>query len=118
MEQIEILDYNGEGYAPVMRFDAWRVAMLNYAERFDPSCPIRLERHLLTDEVFVLLEGEATLFIGEEMTVYPMEKNKIYNVRAGAWHRITTSRDARVLIVENENTSKENSEYLDKEKQS
>ena len=113
-QELEILEYNGEGYAPVMRFEAWRVALLCYAERFDPNCPIKLERHLLTDEVFVLLEGEATLYIGEDMIAYPMEKNKIYNVKQGAWHRITTSRDAKVLIVENHNTSKENSEYLEK----
>ena len=111
---IEILEYNGEGYAPIMHFGEWRVALLNYAERFAPACPIKLERHLLTDEVFVLLEGEATLFIGEEMVAYPMEKNKIYNVKQGAWHRITASKDAKVLIVENHNTSKENSEYCEK----
>lgn len=113
-KEIEILDYNGEGYAPVMHFEAWRVALLCYAERFDPNCPIKLERHLLTDEVFVLLEGEATLYIGEDMVEYSMEKNKIYNVKQGVWHRITTSRDAKVLIVENDDTSKENSEYLEK----
>jgi len=113
-DQLEILEYNGEGYAPVMHFDAWRVAILNYADRFDERSPLRLERHLLTDEVFVLLEGAATLFIGEEMTAYPMERNKIYNVKQGVWHRITVSRDAKVLIVENHNTSKDNSEYLEK----
>lgn len=112
-QELEILEYNGEGYSPVMHFGEWRVALLNYAERFDPSCPIRLERHLLTDEVFVLLDGEATLFIGEQMTSYPMEKNKIYNVKQGVWHRITASKDAKVLIVENNNTAKENSEYLE-----
>ena len=113
-QELDILEYNGDGYAPVMHFEAWRVALLNYCDRFDPSCPIKMERHLLTDEVFVLLGGEATLYIGEEMVVYPMEKNKIYNVRAGVWHRITTSRDAKVLIVENDDTSVDNSEYWEK----
>lgn len=114
MEQLEILDYNGEGYSPVTHFDAWRVAILNYAERFDENSPILLERHMLTDEVFVLLEGTATLYIGKEMIAYPMEKNKIYNVKQAVWHRITVSKDAKVLIVENQNTTKENSEYCEK----
>ena len=114
MKQIEISEHNTEGYAPVMHFDAWRVAILNYAEHFDEGSPARLERHMLTDEVFVLLEGEATLYIGKEMTAYPMEKNKIYNVKQAVWHRITASHDAKVLIVENHNTSKDNSEYLEK----
>ena len=113
-QELEILDHIGEGYAPVMHFGEWRVAILNYADRFDVSSPIKLERHLLTDEVFVLLEGEATLYIGEDMVEYSMEKNKIYNVKRGVWHRITTSTDAKVLIVENHNTTKENSEYCER----
>ena len=112
--ELEILDYMGDGYSPIMHFDEWRVAILRYAERFDRQSPIRLERHLLTDEVFVLLEGSATLFIGESMEEYPMESHKIYNVKQGVWHRIVTSEDAKVLIVENHNTSKDNSEYCEK----
>ncbi len=111
--EIEILEYNGEGYSPVMNFEAWRVAVLNYAERFDEGSPAVLERHLLTDEVFVLLDGSATLFIGQEMKAYPMEKNKIYNIKQGVWHRIVAQRDAKVLIVENHNTARENSEYYE-----
>ena len=38
---------------------------------------------------------------------------KIYNVRAGAWHNIFVSRDARVLVAENADTSKDNTDYLD-----
>ena len=112
--EIEILDYRGEGYSPVMHFSEWRVAMLRHAERFDEKSEVRLERHLLTDEVFVLLEGNATLFIGDGMEAYPMEPHKIYNVKQGVWHRIVVSEDAKVLIVENHNTSKENSEYCEK----
>ena len=42
-----------------------------------------------------------------------MEKNKVYNVKHAVWHAITTSEDAHVLVVENDNTSKDNSEYMD-----
>jgi len=63
MQGLEILDYTGVGYDPTMHFEAWRVAFLNHAERFDVIA--RLERHMLTDEVFVLLKGRAVLFIGE-----------------------------------------------------
>ena len=44
-----------------------------------------------------------------------MEKNKTYNVQKGVWHTIATSRDARGLIVENADTSDDNSEFLEKE---
>ena len=110
-EGLEIKDYNGEGYDRTHIYDSWCVAFLNYAERFDKIT--YLERHLLTDEVFVLLQGSAELWIGETCERVKLEPFKIYNVKAGVWHAIRVSRDAKVLIVENSNTAKENSEYMD-----
>lgn len=112
MNGLEIFDYNGKGYTRVMEFGAWTVALMNYAEHLD-MCHRdnpRLERHNETDEVFVLVEGEAIMFIGEQKQEYVMEKNKVYNVRAGVWHATLLSRDAKLLIVENSDTSGENSE--------
>lgn len=116
MEGLEILDYTGPDYRPVLDFGAWRVAYLNYADRFDPEKADTLERHMETDEVFVLLEGKATLLIGETGTPCPMEKYKTYNVKKGVWHGILTSRDAHVLIVENADTADHNSEFMPLEK--
>lgn len=110
---LEVLDYTGEGYDRTMNYGAWRVAFLNYAPRFDADNFCKMERHLLTDEVFVLLEGTGTLAIGEERELVPMEKHKIYNVKKGVWHQIFVSRDAKVLIVENHDTAIENSEYME-----
>lgn len=110
MEGLQVLDYNDEGYNRTLTFGTWRVAFLNYAERFDRIT--YLERHMLTDEVFVLLCGEAELMVGESRETVPLEKNKLYNVRAGVWHNVHVSRDAKLLIVENSETGKENSEYI------
>ncbi len=110
-KQLEIFEYNGEGYDPTMSFGEWRVAFLNYAEKFDKDSFKMIERHLKTDEVFVLLGGEGTLVIGEELERVKMRQGKIYNVKAGVWHQILVSKDAKVLIVENDNTVVENSEY-------
>ena len=107
---LEIFDYTGEGYMPMIDFESWRVAFLRYEPRFEHTTQI--ERHMETDEVFVLLEGEATLLIGTEMTPCPMEKFKMYNVKKAVWHNIRVSKDARVLIVENRDTTTENSEYM------
>ncbi len=109
MEGMEILSWGGEQYKPLMVYGAWRVAMLNHGMKFVKAT--YLERHLKTDEVFVLLEGAATLIIGEEMTRVPMEKCKVYNVKAGQWHQIETVPGTRCLIVENDDTGKDNSEY-------
>ncbi len=116
-EKLEIFENNAEGYEPTMNYESWRVAIANYAERFDKNKYVRLERHLLTDEVFVLLEGSSELAMGDmtdgnmEIKCVPLEKGKIYNVKKGAWHNILMSEDAKVLIVENHNTAIENTEY-------
>ena len=110
MEGLEIFSYEGSGYNPTMHFDTWRVAFLHFAERFDVID--KLERHMLTDEVFVLLQGKAAMLIGENPQVVHMEPFKIYNVKQGMWHNVKVSPDAKLLIVENHNTSRDNTEYL------
>ena len=107
---IETFEYDGEGYTRGIEFESWTVAVLNYADRFDNIN--KLERHNLTDEVFILVEGEGTLIVGEDAIHVPMEKNKFYNVKAGVWHAVKVSRDCKIIIVENANTSKANTDYL------
>jgi len=109
---IEIREYTGEGFKPQVDFGAWRVAIANFKPDWAKGKQPYIERHMQTDEVFVLLSGEVTLLIGREMTEYPMEPGKIYNVKAGTWHQMQMSEDAKVLIVENLDTSRENSEYI------
>ncbi len=38
-------------------------------------------------------------------------REKLYNVKRNAWHSILTSQDAAILIVENQDTGEENTEY-------
>ena len=111
MKNLEILEYTEDGYNSTMNYESWRVAIANFGKNFDEEQYEYIERHLKTDEVFVLLMGSATLVTGMERTKTPMEQGKIYNVKCGAWHALLMERDAKVLIVENHNTSRENSEY-------
>jgi hypothetical protein len=77
-----------------------------------------MERHTETDEVFVLLRGQGVLILGgrgaQVDCIYPqvMEHGKIYNVKRNAWHTILLSRDASVLLVENNDTGEHNSETI------
>jgi hypothetical protein len=41
-----------------------------------------------------------------------MEIGKIYNIKKNAWHTVSLSSDASVIIVENRDTDKHNSEYV------
>ena len=108
---VEIFDFVGKDYKKAMSFENWRVAYLNYGDEFNLTLP-RLERHMETDEVFVLLTGSATLIIGEELHKVIMKPFKIYNVPKAVWHHIQVDVDTRVLIIENEDTSKANTEYI------
>jgi ureidoglycolate hydrolase len=112
-----IHEYVGEGYKPLVDYGVWRVAILNYIDDLQPDHINEMERHTETDEVFVLIHGRAVLLVGGRQThvdgIYPqvMEFGKIYNVKRNVWHTILLSRDASVLLVENRNTSRLNSEY-------
>ena len=109
---VEIIDYTGESYRTAMSFGAWRVAYLNHGEIFYEETFERIERHNETDEVFMLLEGDATLIIGKELNRIKMEQHKVYNIPKGVWHHIITTPGTRVFIVENADTGLENSEYF------
>ena len=112
---LEIHNCEGTGYQPLIDYDKWRVAILRYSDELLPGRIFTMQRHNETDEVFVLLEGRCILFIGEvndtisSITGIDMEPQKIYNVKRGVWHSHTLSNDASVLIVENRDTTNQNS---------
>ena len=109
---LDILEHDGTEYRRLVNNARWTLASLNWAPRFDEKNLVEMERHNLTDEVFVLLQGKAALLVGDRAERVEMEPLKYYNVRAGIWHHIIVSKDARVLVAENANTSKDNTEYL------
>ncbi len=114
---LQIREYNGQGFQSLVTFNGWRVAILNYLDDIHPEHNDSMERHSKTDEVFVLLKGKGVLLIGgngaavETIVPQALEPGKIYNVRRNTWHTVLLSRDASVLLVENEDTSEQNSEY-------
>ena len=89
----------------------WRVGLLRTSERFVKTGI--WERHLKTVEVHVLLCGQATLYVKDEAgteQALPMVQGTVYEVAPAEWHHVTVSDDAVVLVVEDADTSKENSE--------
>ena len=114
---VEIRNYTGDGFKPLVFFGDWRVAVLNYSDGMHPDNNKTMERHTETDEVFVLTKGQGILLLGgngprlDGVTPQEMETGIIYNVRRDTWHTILLSRDASVLIVEQEDTDEHNSEY-------
>ena len=113
MNGLDILETGGDGYRRLVNGARWTLATLNYAGRFDAKTPVTLERHNATDETFVLLAGEGTLLVGRDAARVRMEPLKYYNVRAGIWHHVQVSPDARLLVAENADTSLANTDFLD-----
>jgi len=114
---LEVSAYDAVGYSPVVDFQTWRVAMLNYIDELEPDQIDNFQCHNETDEVFVLLSGKCILFCAEvdqknniiDIIGWDMEINKTYNIKRGVYHTHTLSEDAKVLIVENRDTDDNNS---------
>jgi len=112
---LEVREYQGDGYRPIIDYGAWRVAILNYDVELEPDAISTMQRHDETDEVFVLLAGRCILFLGDgddtvdTIHAEDMQPLKAYNVKKGAWHSHTLNKEASVLIVENRDTQASNS---------
>lgn len=116
---LEVREHTGNGYLPLVDFATWRVAVLNFADDLRVENLARMQRHNETDEVFVLLKGRCILFVGEgdeEVTaIHAMDlsPHQLYNVKRAVWHHHTLSEDAMVLVVENRDTTYDNSPFCD-----
>lgn len=114
---LEIRRYDGEGYRPLIDFGSWRVAILRWEPAMRAENIDRMERHMQTDEVFVLLNGKAALVLGgdsagvKDIRTQAMETGNLYNVKQGVWHTVIPSQDAVILIVEERDTGEANTEY-------
>ena len=88
IEGFTVRSWDGPAYKPILDFGTWRIAGLNHAERFSEAARVKKSRHL-----------------GDDLAPVKMERNKVYDVKAGTWHQIATVPGTRVLIVENADSS-------------
>ena len=114
-EYIDVTSYYGEGYKPLIDYNTWRVAILRYCEELEVQNLKTMQKHMESDEVFILLDGNCTLFTGgkeeeiRDIDGIAMKPMELYNVKRGVWHTHTLDKKGTVLIVENQDTSDENS---------
>ena len=102
---------NGNGFDTVHSFDGWKVAFITCAEQYGELKTVK--RHTRTDEAFLLVKGKATLFTAdgdEPLKETALKKEKLYIVKKNTWHHLKVSEDALLFVVENSNTSKDNTE--------
>ena len=109
-------EFNGEGMQRVFENEKWTVGIKNWKPANDVTGIDCLERHNKTDELFVLVEGSCTLVYanetegGLEFGAVKMEKDKVYNIPATLWHNTITCKDTKMILIEDSNTSMENSD--------
>ncbi len=122
-ELIDIIKITQEGYTPLVDYQTWRVAVLKFCDDVKADRLDSMQRHLETDEVFVLLEGSCVLISGGngerpgEVECVRLIKNQLYNVKKGVWHTHALDEEGSVLIIENQDTCDKNSptELLNRE---
>ncbi len=103
---MQTFTFGGEDFTTLFTAAGWKIGSLCYSKRF--SALTVAERHLQTAEAFVLLKGNATLWVeGQSIKMQPC---RLYLVDCGEWHHIVVSRNAVVLVAENSNTTAENTE--------
>lgn len=116
--KIQEFAFPGEGMTRVYENPKWMVGIKNWKPANDIANIDCLERHNLTDELFVLLSGTCTLLFANEtgeglaMEAVRMEPLKVYNIPRSLWHNTVTSRDTKLILIEDSSTSGANSDVL------
>ena len=107
------------GYNPFLITPTWQVAQLNFSEDQLIENINRVDIHHHTDEVFILLVGEAVLITAEVEGAQiafqgdQMEHGITYNVPEKTWHNIAMKAGSKVIIVEDSNTHLGDFEFYD-----
>lgn len=117
--KIESYKFTGEGMSRVYENKKWMVGIKNWKLANDIARIDCLERHNLTDELFVLISGNCTLLFANEeidglrIEKVEMEPFKVYNIPATLWHNTITCKDTKLILIEDSSTSMKNSDILE-----
>lgn len=117
MKNILTYIHEGKGYDPYLIDKDWQVAQLNYEEGQGFQDLKKVDKHLKTDEAFILKKGTAVLIaaeVKEDNVVFEtvkMQEGIVYNIPKGTWHNIALAPGAEVFIIENSNTHLGDFEY-------
>ena len=119
MAKILEYEYEGKGLTRVFENEKWMVGIKNWKPENDITGLTCLERHNITDELFVLLSGRCTLLYANEteeglkIEKVEMEPMKVYNIPTGLWHNTVTEPGVKLILIEDSACSGANSDVLD-----
>lgn len=114
---LNVIDINGVGFNVLKDYNSWRIANLGYDNNSNSITGIeKLGRHLETIEVFVLIEGEASMITAgyennpADLTIERLQPGKLYIVQEKQWHGALLEPNSTLLIIENQNTDVTNTD--------
>lgn len=109
------------GFDLICTNDDFKCAFITNSPQYSYGKVTVLKRHNLSDEVFTLISGRATLLTGDlvkaEYATRELQKGVAYCVTAGTWHHLAVSEDAVVFVVENSGVSGANTDAVSVEMQ-
>lgn len=112
---IEAYSPKKDGFDRLFSSEGRQIAAITYADQYSEENHRKLSRHMTTDEVFVLVQGEACLYTTEDektLEAIPLERGKVYCVKKATWHSPAVSRDAFLAVVENAGLRPEDTERM------
>ena len=96
--------FSKAGFCPVVHNPQFKCAFITHSAQYADCAVGAMKQHNDTDEVFVLLEGSATLFTCEDIAQKPkscpLDCKTAYTVTAGTWHYLAVSEDAVLFVAE------------------
>lgn len=113
---LDIFTYTEPGIATAYLNEKWTVCIKNFRPKNSIENIARLEIHHETDQQYLLLRGNCSLAVAEpkdgilDVQVVRMEVGKVYNIRRETWFNTICEPGARMLYIQDANTTMENSE--------
>lgn len=102
------------GYLPVLKNDHYLCAYITHADNHAYGKVSKVERHLTSQEIFLLLKGKGTLLTADpdftETHIDHLEVGVPFCVDAGVWHYLALSEDALLFLIENNDVNAQNSQ--------
>ena len=105
---MQVYQSESKGYKMIFSNQRWGVGYKNFSQ--DQS--LVWQRHLESDEGFILLSGECCLITkdNDQIEISWLEKGKFYLVKQNEWHFNLMLNDAEIFIVENNDVAESNTE--------
>ena len=114
---LEINTIENDGFNRFIWNDHFITAFITRSEAYSDGVIKLMKRHNDTDEVFVLLKGNATLYTREELgadcEVTRLLPLTAYTVKASTWHHLAVSEDGALFVTESGALDPKNTDTAD-----